>query len=138
MDSWKKPRIFDIMPRAAVKKPKVPGFPERIRNLRLQKGLSQSELGKLVDIHYNQIGRYELGTAEPTAENINKLAMALGVSADFLYRGEEEGALHTRLEDRELIEMIQQIKSLSEEDQFVVKKLLKAFLRDRKIAEKYD
>ena len=35
------------------------GFAERLRGLRKQKNLSQTELGKLAVLHYTRIGRFE-------------------------------------------------------------------------------
>ncbi len=45
------------------------GFAARLLSLRKQKNLSQTELGKIVDVHYSHIGRYERGisrTLQPT------------------------------------------------------------------------
>ncbi|PJB15949.1 MAG: transcriptional regulator, partial [Flavobacteriales bacterium CG_4_9_14_3_um_filter_32_8] len=33
------------------------GFGERLKEARIEKGLSQTELGKLAGVHYTQIGR---------------------------------------------------------------------------------
>jgi transcriptional regulator with XRE-family HTH domain len=61
----------------AGKKLTVPdGFPRRLRELRKQKNLSQTELGKLVNLHYTHIGRYERGISRPAADTLKRLADA--------------------------------------------------------------
>src|SRR5690606_23275210 len=56
------------------------GFAERLKSLRKQRNLSQTELGQLVDVHYTHIGRDERGSSRPAADTLNRLAQALGVS----------------------------------------------------------
>lgn len=41
-------------------------FGERLKKARQDKGFSQSELGKIVDVHYTQIGRYESKGVKPS------------------------------------------------------------------------
>jgi transcriptional regulator with XRE-family HTH domain len=60
---------------------------DRIKDLRKQKNLSQSELADKVGISYAQIGRYETKGAQPPAETLKLIADALGVSPDFLIYG---------------------------------------------------
>lgn len=56
----------------------------RIRELRLEKGLSQEELGKVLNVSGRTIGHYENGSREPTPEALNKLADFFGVTIDYL------------------------------------------------------
>ena len=102
-------------------------FGERLKQLRVQKGLSQTELGNLVKIHYTQIGRYERGLSKPSAEALSLLADCLGVSSDFLYEGETEDAAIADFEDKELLLMFKKTEKLDLEDKEVVKKFLNAF-----------
>ncbi|MBI6547196.1 helix-turn-helix transcriptional regulator, partial [Xenorhabdus sp. VLS] len=48
------------------------GFAQRLRELRRQKGLSQSELGKLAELHYTHIGRFERGTSRPGSDTLKR------------------------------------------------------------------
>lgn len=53
---------------------------EKIKKARLDKGLTQKELGeKLGGISQQQIGQWETGKANPKLETIRKIAAALGV-----------------------------------------------------------
>ncbi|ADQ06108.1 transcriptional regulator, XRE family [Caldicellulosiruptor hydrothermalis 108] len=56
----------------------------RIRELRLERGLSQEELGKVLNVSGRTIGHYENGSREPTPEALNKLADFFGVTIDYL------------------------------------------------------
>ncbi|AXR66825.1 helix-turn-helix domain-containing protein [Leptospira mayottensis] len=111
------------------------GFPERFRNLRLQKNLSQEDLGKLVGIHANHLGRYERGLSKPSAETLQKLAEALGVSSDFLMGGNADDFAKAKFEDKDLLRMFQEIEKFPAEEKETIKKVLDAFLTKRKVQE---
>ncbi|EMI72184.1 helix-turn-helix domain-containing protein [Leptospira noguchii] len=111
------------------------GFPERFRNLRLQKNLSQEDLGKIVGIHANHLGRYERGLSKPSAETLQKLAEALGVSSDFLISGTSEDFAKAKFEDKDLLRMFQEIEKFPAEEKETIKKVLDAFLTKRKVQE---
>lgn len=56
----------------------------RIKKARIEKGLTQEELAKLMNVTRNAIGSYENNRALPTAKNMPKLANFLGVSVAYL------------------------------------------------------
>lgn len=60
-------------------------FTERLKELRLKKGLTQTELGEKVGVTKQTIINYEKGTTEPSFENLIKLADLLEVSLDWLF-----------------------------------------------------
>lgn len=109
------------------------GFSERLRTLRKQKSLSQTELGKLAGLHYTHIGRFERGVSRPSGDTLKRLAEALDVSSDYLLEGSTEEAAKAKFEDRELLRQFQEVEHLSEEDKTVVKKLLDAFLTKKQL-----
>lgn len=119
----------------AAKAPMPEGFAERLRELRKQKGLSQTELGERVEIHYTHIGRYERGVSRPAADTLKRLADALGVSGDYLLEGAVEEAARARFADRELLQQFQEIEKLPDEDKVVVKRFLDAFLTKKQLQE---
>jgi transcriptional regulator with XRE-family HTH domain len=103
-------------------------FSERLRSLRKQKNLSQTELGKLAGLHYTHIGRFERGISRPSGDTLKRLADALDISSDYLLDGSNEDAAKAKFEDRELLRQFQEVEHLPDEDKTVVKKLLDAFL----------
>jgi len=111
------------------------GFPERLRELRTQRKLSQTELGHMVDLHYTHIGRYERGISRSSADTLKRLADALGVSADYLVDGSTEEAAKAHFKDRELLRQFQEVERLPDDDKTLVKKFLDAFLTKQQLQE---
>lgn len=108
-------------------------FAQRLKELRKQKGLSQTELGKLADVHYTHIGRFERGTSLPGSETLKRLAAALEVTSDYLLEGAQNEAAKAKFEDREFLKLFQEIEKLPDEDKTVIKIFLDAFLTKKQI-----
>ncbi len=60
-------------------------FGERVRELRLAKGLSQEELAFKSGVHRTYLGGIERGERNPALRNIAAIAEALGVSLSELF-----------------------------------------------------
>lgn len=60
------------------------GLGERLRRAREAKGLTQEQLGKLLNVTDATINRYEKGTRQPAPAMLRRLAETLGVSVDYL------------------------------------------------------
>ncbi len=56
----------------------------RIRDLREDKGMRQSDLAKAVGIDQRTISNYEIGKTNPDSDALIKLADFFGVSIDYL------------------------------------------------------
>jgi transcriptional regulator with XRE-family HTH domain len=54
-------------------------FGKRLRELRLQRGISQEKLAEIADLHRNYVGVLERGGQSPSLDAICKLAHALKV-----------------------------------------------------------
>ena len=57
---------------------------ERIKYLREEKGLTQSNLGEAVGYDQSRVAKWESGKLEPNAETLKKLAVFFGVTSDYL------------------------------------------------------
>ena len=57
---------------------------ERIKELRLEKGLNLAQLGKSIGVDETTVGRWEKGFRLPSIENLYAMAIFFGVSADYL------------------------------------------------------
>ena len=57
---------------------------ERLRELRKERKLSQSEVAEMLSLSLTAYNRYELGSAEPNIANMIKLIKFYDVSADYL------------------------------------------------------
>lgn len=109
------------------------GISERIRDLRTAKKLTQTDLAKLVGLTYIQIGRYETGKSAPSADVLNKMAEALGTTADYLMNGSDNDVVSAQLTDKELLNQFKEVEKLDQEDKHLVKTFIDAFLTKRKI-----
>jgi transcriptional regulator with XRE-family HTH domain len=59
-------------------------FPELLRKIREDKGLSQSELAHKAGFQPSAISHFESGRRSPSFENLKRLADALSVTIDYL------------------------------------------------------
>ena len=60
-------------------------FPERLKQLRQKKGLTQKDIADLVHVNRVTYTNWEKGNREPSFENLIKLADSLEVSLDWLF-----------------------------------------------------
>lgn len=108
-------------------------FAQRLKKLRMERGLTQREFATKTGINYVQYNRYEKGDRKPSADVLPKIADALGVSVDYLLEGDEQNAAVANLADRELLTMFQRTEKLSDNDKDHVKALLDAFIKTREM-----
>ena len=59
-------------------------FSERIRAVRMMRGITQEQLAEMADISRVMIGRYETTDQLPALDTLIRIADALGVSTDYL------------------------------------------------------
>ncbi|MDY5933571.1 MAG: helix-turn-helix transcriptional regulator [Eubacteriales bacterium] len=59
-------------------------FPKRLLGLRKQHNLTQRDVASYLSIAQPSYIRYENGTAEPTLDNLSRLADLFDVSSDYL------------------------------------------------------
>ena len=64
-------------------------FGERLRNLRMQAGLSQEKLGNALGITKRTIIKYETGVCLPATELLPKISKFFGVTIDSLITDQE-------------------------------------------------
>jgi transcriptional regulator with XRE-family HTH domain len=58
---------------------------QRVRALRLQRGLSQTELGQLISVTFQQVQKYEKGTNRISAGRLQRIAEVLGVPVAYFF-----------------------------------------------------
>ena len=57
----------------------------RIRAVRLERGLSQTELGNLIGVTFQQVQKYEKGANRMASGRLHRLCEALGAPITFFY-----------------------------------------------------
>lgn len=88
---------------------------ERIKNLRVNLKMTQTQLAKNAGLTSAAISQFEAGTRKPSFDALSKLANAFNVSTDFLLGKKEEDQNEIQIAD-EYIEMIRNIMNFSEEN----------------------
>lgn len=94
-------------------------FPARLTQFRKAQGLTQQALADAIDMHVNQIKRYEAGTSQPTLEVLVRLAKVLHVSLDALAFDESE-----RGPSDDLALQFEAISHMPDEERRIIKALL--------------
>jgi transcriptional regulator with XRE-family HTH domain len=117
------------------KKKPLNGFAGRLKQLRTEKGLSQSELSQAAGIHSMHLSKYERGVAKPSADAIKKLAKALGVTTDYLIEGGAEDIATGEFTDRDFLSLFLEIEKFPEEDRSMVKRFLGALVKEKKLEQ---
>jgi transcriptional regulator with XRE-family HTH domain len=104
---------------------------QQITGLRKKKGISQADLGKLVETSGDIIGRYERDEVKPSIEVVMRIADALEVSLDFLV-----GKTDIEL-DSSTLNRIREVTALPDEDRKQVFMVVDALIRDFKAKKAY-
>jgi transcriptional regulator with XRE-family HTH domain len=58
---------------------------QKIKALRIQRGISQKELAGTIGVSYQTVSRWESGKAQPSDEYISSMAVALNAEIDDFY-----------------------------------------------------
>ncbi len=103
-------------------------FGKNLAKLRKEKGLTQEELVKISGVAISQIRRYETDKSTPSLDAIIKLVSALSVSIDEMVFDKTIGVAQNKIIDRELLEQFESISRMSEDEKYVVKKMLEGII----------
>ncbi len=108
-------------------------FGERIRMLRKQADLTQSELADKIGTSYIQIGRYETKGAVPSADMLKKIAEALNTDANFLLYGKTKTTDEVTIQNQKLLALFKQVEKLPPDDKKVIEILIDAMVTKHRI-----
>jgi transcriptional regulator with XRE-family HTH domain len=65
---------------------------KRVRALRLQRGISQTELGGVLDVTFQQVQKYETGSNRISAGRLQQIAEVLEVPVTYFYSASHDAA----------------------------------------------
>jgi transcriptional regulator with XRE-family HTH domain len=99
---------------------------QRIRALRLQRGMPQVELARLLAIHQTNVSAIERGSRALTIHQLLKLARALKISTDVILTG--TASPQGGQVDRRFLRRLQKIDKLSKRDKQSLLGTIDAFL----------
>ena len=105
---------------------------QKIKKARLERGLTQQELGKIVGVQKSAIAKYENGrVVNIKRSTLQKIASALEIRPSELMFNDspkETASLHVRiLTDHELMRAIKEYHNLSEDKQKLVRDIIHSF-----------
>ena len=63
---------------------KSENFPDRLKNARIKRKMTQCELANKADIIQTSIAHFEIGSRKPSFDNLKRLAVSLNVTSDYL------------------------------------------------------
>lgn len=82
----------------------------RIKTLRKEKGLNQTELGNLINLSHGAVAAMESGRNDPSSETTIKLSEIFNVSTDYLLTGKKE-PVGISQDEKEVIEIMREDKA---------------------------
>ena len=109
-------------------------FGNRLREIRKQKGLSQSELAKILNTNHSVIGKYERDDVKPSIDAVKRLAEVLETTVSYLLGETGKDEL---FKDPAMLKRLKEINSLPQKDKDCILYNLDAVLRDVKTRQAY-
>jgi transcriptional regulator with XRE-family HTH domain len=112
-------------------------FGKNLTRLRLQKRLTQRELAGMLHVDHSMIAKLEGGKVLPRNATIERLAQALGASAQELTEQAVEPAMmfSDQVEDPELMGLLGRIAVLDARDRETLKEVIEAMLTRYQLRE---
>lgn len=97
----------------------------RLREARTEKGMTQADVAKAMNIAQSQYGKVETGKVIPSLKTLIKAAEVLGTNINkIVYGSDNFTGFDLDLKDKELIQRINVISQLSDEDRSLAIQLL--------------
>jgi len=100
----------------------------RIARLRRDKGMTQQELARLLNVTQPVVSDYENDVIKVSGEMVIQLAQALGSSADEILGLEKSARTNGPMKNRRLYRQLQNIEKLPKRDQQALLRTIDAFL----------
>jgi transcriptional regulator with XRE-family HTH domain len=111
-----------------------PEFPQKLREARHRRGLTQGQLSQRIGADVQRVSKYERGVLVPTTEILVRIAEALEVNLDYLLR-DVALAAEARIRDPELLERFAEIEGLPDNEREALKLVLEAFITKHRVQE---
>ena len=106
----------------------------RLKKLRKEKGLTQSDLAKVLNTNQSQYGKYENGKTNLSIENAKILAEYFGVSIPYLL-GYEENSTANKTNATISTEFVKKLSFISEKKSKLLQEYIELDKKERDILE---
>lgn len=108
-------------------------FQESLKQLRIEKGLTQAELADALKISRSTIGMYEQGKRKPDFETLEVIADYFNVKMSVLLDGEQSDCdLYLQCYNQRAYNMVQKFMRLDSEDQSRIEERINTLLENDK------
>jgi transcriptional regulator with XRE-family HTH domain len=108
---------------------------EKIKQLRREKGISQSALEQRSGVNSKLLSKYENSRIIPTADTLKKIAEGLEISADYLLFDNVPKNGLSPLKDLELFELFKEVEDMTQENKDMIKNLIGAVIIKNKVQD---
>ena len=98
-----------------------------------EKGYSQAELAKKIEVSLTQLQRYENKGVQPPADILKKIADTFNTSIDYLVYGDTEQKAQQAIKDNELLAQFKAVEEMDNKDKATIKDIIDAFIKRSKI-----
>jgi transcriptional regulator with XRE-family HTH domain len=122
------------MTKKAINPKKFPQLPDKLKQARNQKGLTQGQLAQKTGVDVQRLSKYERSVLVPTTEVIVKISEALGVSLDYLLKNGKNTVVG-QIQDSELLKRTIQVDTLPDKERHILKEILEAFIKKHRFEE---
>ena len=112
----------------------MPGLPERLKELRNKRKLTQTRLAELLKVSARVYNRWEKGTAAPHLDTVIKIADILQVDLDDLV-GRKPTESDFLIHNQRLHQLCKQIDRLPDEEQQALIIVMDGLVKRRRLAE---
>ncbi|PFW04155.1 XRE family transcriptional regulator [Bacillus thuringiensis] len=105
-------------------------FGQRLKALRLEKGMTQQQLADFLDIEKSNISRFESGKQSPSSDNRVKMAKLFNVSVDYMLGLSEHKSLDKEKSEKiskEAANLMEKINKLPPEKRKLIENLIDNF-----------
>jgi len=124
--------ILQNTSKTAVILPFMSSFGKKLRECREEKGLSQAELARQLEVHHSIIGKYERDEVKPTIDVVKNIARVLDTTVGFLLG---EAKKQDVLKDQAMLKRLNDIASFPEEDKQHILYTLDALIKNVKLKQ---
>lgn len=88
---------------------------QRLRQRRVELGLTQADIARHVGVTYQQAHKYETGISRISAGRLLLFARALGVGVTYFYDGWDDGVtVRSAVEDRMIIDLANNFRKIGD------------------------
>ena len=108
---------------------------EKIKQLRQEKGYSQTFLEKRSGVNSKLLSKYENGRIIPTADTLRKIAEGLDISADYLIFDNVPKDGRCQLNDLELFERFKEVERMDSDNKKMIVNLIDAVVIKTKVQQ---